>query len=256
MTVKKPLVYPSILSADFSRLGDEIRTVDHAGADGIHLDIMDGDFVPNLTIGPLVVKWLRPVSALPFWAHLMIRRPMQYARAFRDAGVDGITFHPETVTDNVAVAENLSGMGFAVGAALKPETPIDVLDSVLDRLDRILILTVNPGFGGQKLMPEILKKIESLDKKLGGMPDRPLIEVDGGVDAATAGMVIDAGADVLIVGNAVFGETDRAAAIRRFRTIAGRAPSATESTAGFHADDVVHADDPTARRTNETRRGS
>jgi ribulose-phosphate 3-epimerase len=256
VTVTRPLIYPSILSADFSRLGEEIRTVDRAGADGIHLDIMDGDFVPNITIGPVVVKWLRPVSALPFWAHLMIRRPLQYGRAFREAGVDGITFHPETVTDAASAAESLAGMGLALGAALSPDTPIDVLDPLLDRLDRILILTVHPGFGGQKLMPEILAKIENLAKKLSGMPDPPLIEVDGGVDAATAEQVIEAGADVLIIGNAIFGESDRAAAIRRFRTIAGRPADGTGGTAGFHADDVVHAGGSTARRTNETRKGS
>jgi ribulose-phosphate 3-epimerase len=250
MTVKRTLIYPSILSADFSRLGDEIRTVDRAGADGIHLDIMDGHFVPNLTIGPPVVKWLRPVSKLPFWAHLMVRQPMQFGRAFRDAGVDGITFHPETVTDVVSTVESLAGMGLAVGAALKPETPIDVLDAVLDRLDRILILTVHPGFGGQKLMPEILSKIEGMSKKLLGIPDPPLIEVDGGVDASTAEMVIDAGADVLIIGNAVFGETDRAAAIRRFRTLAGRAPSGNGGPTG------MIAEHPSSLRTNETRKGS
>jgi ribulose-phosphate 3-epimerase len=250
VTVKRMLIYPSILSADFSRLGEEIRTVDRAGADGIHLDIMDGHFVPNLTIGPPVVKWLRPVSTLPFWAHLMIRQPMQYGRAFRDAGVDGITFHPETVTDIVSTAESFAAMGLAVGAALKPETPIDVLDAVLDRLERILILTVHPGFGGQKLMPEVLTKIECLVKKLTGIPDAPLIEVDGGVDASTAGMVLDAGADVLIIGNAIFGETDRAAAIRGFRALAGRTPAGRSGVIS------LHADNPSALRTNETRKGS
>jgi ribulose-phosphate 3-epimerase len=249
MKLKQTLIYPSILSADFSRLGEEIRAVDRAGADGIHLDIMDGHFVPNLTLGPPVVRWLRPVSSLPFWAHLMISQPMRYGRAFRDAGVDGVTFHPETVADAASAADSLAEMGLAAGAALKPETPIDVLDPALDRLDRVLILTVHPGFGGQKLMPEMLSKIEALRRRLDGMTDPPLIEVDGGVDAATARMVIDAGADVLIIGNAIFGEKDREAAILRFRTLAGRTFEGKASPAG------IRAEDASSRRTNETRKG-
>jgi ribulose-phosphate 3-epimerase len=223
--VKPPLIYPSILSADFSRLGDEIRAVDKAGADGLHLDIMDGHFVPNLTFGPPVVKWIRSASDLPYWAHLMIREPMQYALAFHDAGVDGLTFHPETVADVVFTADRLREMGLGVGVALNPETAIDVLDTVLDRLDRILILTVHPGFGGQKLIPEVLGKIRSLRERLRSASTPPLIEVDGGVDSDTAAAVVDAGADVLIIGNAVFGEKDRDAAIRRFRGLPVRTPA-------------------------------
>jgi len=226
--VKQPLIYPSILSADFSRLGDEIRNVDRAGADGVHLDIMDGHFVPNLTIGPVVVKWIRSASGLPYWAHLMIREPMRYAEAFRDAGVDGLTFHPETVEDAVRAADQLRQMGLGAGAALNPETAIDVLDPVLERLDRVLILTVHPGFGGQKLIPEVLGKIRGLRERLRPVPKPPLIEVDGGVDAGTAAAVVDAGADVLIIGNAVFGEKDREAAIRRFRGLSVRAPVGRE----------------------------
>jgi ribulose-phosphate 3-epimerase len=221
--MKPALIYPSILSADFSRLGDEIRAVDRAGANGIHLDVMDGHFVPNLTFGPLVVRWIRPESKLPYWAHLMIDEPMTYAEAFRDAGVDGLTFHPETAVDVLSAVERLHGMGLGAGAALKPETPLDVLDSVLERLDRILILTVHPGFGGQKLMPEVLEKIRKLRDRLSVLPEPPLIEVDGGVDLDTAGTAIEAGADVLIIGNAIFGEKDRESALKRFQSVAERA---------------------------------
>ena len=223
--MRPPLIYPSILSADFSRLGDEIRTVAGAGADGIHLDIMDGHFVPNLTIGPLVMKWIRSASDLPYWAHLMIREPMRYVEAFRDAGADGISFHPETVADAAATAARLREMGLGVGAVLNPETQFGVLDRVLDRLDRILIMTVHPGFGGQKLMPEVLGKIRRLRERLRSMPEPPLIEVDGGIDFSTVAAVADAGADVLIIGNALFGEKDREAAMRRFRQLAARAPA-------------------------------
>jgi ribulose-phosphate 3-epimerase len=221
--LKRVLIYPSILSADFSRLGDEIRTVDKAGADGIHLDVMDGHFVRNITVGPIVARWIRPASRLPYWAHLMIDEPMAYAEAFREAGVDGLTFHPESEVDARSAVDRLHGMGLGAGAALNPETALDVLDQVLERLDRILILTVHPGFGGQKLMPDVVDKIRKLRERLRILPKPPLIEVDGGVDLNTAGTVIAAGADVLIMGNAIFGEKDRAAAIQRIRSVAENA---------------------------------
>lgn len=221
--MRPTLIYPSILSADFSRLGDEIRAVDGAGAHGIHLDVMDGHFVPNLTFGPLVVRWIRSASKLPYWAHLMIDEPMTYAEAFRDAGVDGLSFHPEAAEDARSAVDRLHGLGLGAGAALKPETPLDVLDPVLECLDRILILTVHPGLGGQRLIPEVLEKIRKLRVRLKILPRPPLIEVDGGVDLSTAGTVIAAGADVLIIGNAIFGEKDRASALRRIQTAAERA---------------------------------
>jgi ribulose-phosphate 3-epimerase len=219
--LERPLIYPSILSADFSRLAEEIRTVERAGADGIHLDIMDGHFVPNLTIGPVVVRWIRSASGLPYWAHLMVEEPMRYADAFREAGVNGLTFHPETGGDLRSSVERLHGMGLEAGVALKPETEIGVLAPVLNRVERILILTVNPGFGGQKLIPEILEKITRLRDRLEPQTKRPLIEVDGGVSPETAGVVVAAGADVLITGNAIFGDKDRASALRRLKTAAG-----------------------------------
>jgi ribulose-phosphate 3-epimerase len=223
--LKRALIYPSILSADFSRLGDEIRAVDGAGAHGIHLDVMDGHFVPNLTFGPLVARWIRSASKLPYWAHLMIDEPMAYAEAFREAGVDGLSIHPETVGDPRSAVDRLHGLGFGVGIALKPETPIDVLDPVIERLDRILILTVHPGFGGQQLLPQVLEKIRRLRLRLDSMPKPPLIEVDGGLDLHTAASVMTAGADVLIAGNAIFGEKDRALAFKRIQTAAEGAAS-------------------------------
>jgi len=142
----------------FSKLGEEIADVEAAGADGIHIDVMDGHFVPNLTIGPIVLQWIRKVSKLPYWAHLMMDAPLRFADAFREAGTDGLTVHPETCGNLLTAVNRLRGMGLGVGMALKPETSIGVLDPVLERLDRVLILTVPPGFGGQKLMPEVLGK--------------------------------------------------------------------------------------------------
>ncbi|MBN2201285.1 ribulose-phosphate 3-epimerase [bacterium] len=218
-------IYPSILSADFSRLGSEITDAERAGADGIHVDVMDGHFVPNLTIGPLVVRSIRPVSSLPYWAHLMITDPLRFAKDFRNAGVDGLTIHPETGTDLVSAVERIRGLGGGVGLALRPETPIDVLDPVIGMLDRILVLTVHPGFGGQTILKDVIGKIRRLRDRLEPLAKRPLIEVDGGIDPETTGSVIRAGADVLIAGQAVFGCPDRGKAVRMLRKAVERALS-------------------------------
>lgn len=210
-------IYPSILSADFSRLGSEISDAEAAGADGIHIDVMDGHFVPNLTLGPVVVRSIRPVSGLPYWAHLMISDPLRFAGDFREAGVDGLTIHPETGTDPVSAVERIRGLGAGVGLALRPETPIDALEPVIGMLDRILVLTVHPGFGGQTILKDVIGKIRRLRDRLEPLAKRPLIEVDGGIDPETTGSVIRAGADVLIAGQAVFGSPNRSEAVRKMR---------------------------------------
>jgi ribulose-phosphate 3-epimerase len=218
------LIYPSILSANFASLGEQIRSVAAAGADGIHLDVMDGHFVPNITFGPVVVRWIREVCGLPYWAHLMIDDPGRYVEPFRGAGVDGLFVHPETVPDLKNLLRRIRGLGLGAGAALKPETPIDVLDPVLRDLDRVLILTVHPGFGGQQLMPEGLEKVRRLRERLHRVQPRPLIDVDGGIDVSTLELVARSGADVFIIGNAIFGTPDPSAALQNLRTLSETIP--------------------------------
>lgn len=221
--MSKVYIYPSILSADFSQLGEEIRTVEKAGADGIHLDIMDGHFVPNLTIGPVVVQWIRRVSKLPYWAHLMIENPSRFLEPFRDAGVNGITIHSEVNENIEALIRKIRGMGLGAGISLKPETPFETIAPFFPMLDRILILTVPPGFGGQPLMPEVLEKLRALRKALQSNPSRPLIEVDGGIGPDTIEAVVQAGADVLVIGNAIFGRPQKKEALSNLRKLAEKA---------------------------------
>ncbi len=216
-------IYPSILSADFSQLGTEIRTVEKAGADGIHLDIMDGHFVPNLTIGPVVVQWLRRVSRLPYWAHLMIETPSRFLEPFRNAGVNGITIHSEVNEEIETLIRKIRGMGLGAGISLKPETPFEKIVSFFPLLDRVLILTVPPGFGGQPLMPEVLEKIKALRTVLQSKKNRPLIEVDGGIGPDTIEAVVKAGADVLVIGNAIFGHPRKKEALSNLRKLAEKA---------------------------------
>ncbi|HXQ53416.1 MAG TPA: ribulose-phosphate 3-epimerase [Stellaceae bacterium] len=197
-------IAPSILSADFARLGEEVRAIAAAGADYIHIDVMDGHFVPNLTIGPAVVKALRGHTALPFDVHLMISPADPYVEAFAEAGADIITVHPEAGPHLRRTVELVKSLGKKAGVALNPATPSDAVDYVLDTVDLVLVMTVNPGFGGQSFIASQLDKIRVLRARIDATKRAIDLEVDGGIDAATARQAIAAGADVLVAGTASF----------------------------------------------------
>ncbi len=199
------LISPSILSADFARLGEEIRAVDQAGADWIHVDVMDGHFVPNLTIGPGVVKALRPHSDKPFDVHLMIAPVDPYLGAFAEAGADIITIHPEAGPHLHRSLQTIHGLGKKAGVALNPATPADVIAPVIDLLDLVLVMSVNPGFGGQSFIESQLPKIEAVRGMIDASGRDIALEVDGGITPQNAGRVLAAGATALVAGTAVFG---------------------------------------------------
>lgn len=212
--MKKIMIAPSLLSADFSRLAEEVRDVEKAGCDVLHIDVMDGNFVPNLTIGPLVVSAIRRVTPMPLDVHLMIDRPSRYVSEFRKAGADWITVHVEAEKDVKGVLKMIRDEGAKAGISLRPGTAVETLFPYLPELDLVLVMSVEPGFGGQSFMPEMMDKIKVLRPKFNG-----LISVDGGIGAGNAIQALEAGADVLVAGSAIFGKADRAKAIREFREI-------------------------------------
>ncbi len=215
----RTLIAPSILSADFARLGEEIRAIDAAGADWIHVDVMDGHFVPNITIGPAVVKALRPHSSLPFDVHLMIAPVDPFLDAFAEAGADHIIVHPESGPHLHRTIQRIKALGKKAGVSLNPATPAKALDYVLEEVDLVLVMSVNPGFGGQKFIASQLRKIEAIANRVAKENLDVIIEVDGGIDPETAPLAISAGATALVAGTAAFrgGPGAYAANIRALR---------------------------------------
>ena len=206
-------IAPSILSADFSKLGDEIKDVEMGGAELIHVDVMDGHFVPNITIGPLIVESIRPITKLPLDVHLMIENPDRYIEAFAKAGADYITVHVEACTHLHRTIQLIKSYGVKAGVVLNPATPVGWIEPIIEELDMVLLMSVNPGFGGQKFIPSVLQKIKQV-QELASVNGIDLdIEVDGGVNEQTARECVEAGATILVAGSAVFNQKDRGKAI-------------------------------------------
>ncbi len=207
-------IAPSILSADFTRLGEQIAAIEHAGAAYVHVDVMDGHFVPNLTIGPFIVEWVRRTTTLPIDAHLMIENPDQFIGAFADAGANLISVHPEATYHLHRTISYIHQAGCQAGVVLNPATPLAMIEEVLNDVDYVLVMSVNPGFGGQKFIPSTLDKLRRLRTMIQTSSSRARIEIDGGIGIENAAAVVAAGAEILVAGSAVFGKPDPAKALR------------------------------------------
>jgi len=214
------MIAPSLLSADFASLGAEVARVERGGADMLHVDVMDGHFVPNITMGPLVVAALRHVTALPLDVHLMIEEPDRYIEAFVKAGASRISVHAEVLPHLHRTVQLIKGLGAKAGVAINPATPVSVLDDIAGDLDHVLVMSVNPGFGGQTFIPRSESKLRAVRQMLSRIGSGALIEVDGGIDLGTAALVAAAGADVLVAGQAIFGSPDAERATRDLRAAA------------------------------------
>lgn len=206
-------IAPSILSADFSKLGEEIKDVERGGAELIHVDVMDGHFVPNITIGPLIVNAIRPVTKLPLDVHLMIENPDQYIEAFAKAGAEYITVHVEACRHLHRTIQNIKSYGIKAGVVLNPATPVSTLEHIIEEIDMVLLMTVNPGFGGQKFISSVVPKIRQVKEMAEAKGLDIDIEIDGGVNTETAKLCTDAGATILVAGSAVYDKEDRKKAI-------------------------------------------
>jgi ribulose-phosphate 3-epimerase len=215
--MKKKLIAPSILSADFSRLGEEIKAIEEAGADWVHVDVMDGHFVPNITIGPLVVEAARKVTSMPLDVHLMIENADAYLDDFIGAGSDYLTVHAEACPHLQRTLTHIRQKGCKAGVSLNPATPLSSLEHVLTDLDLVLLMSVNPGFGGQSFIPQVLDKIREVRRRLDSLNQEVLLEVDGGIKVDNIGEVARSGVDVFVAGSAIFGSDDYAKTISKMR---------------------------------------